>query len=104
VHWIASIIGVGLNSAGLYIVMQVLFLYIPFTYPQYTASLFAANDLARSTFAAGAVVFARPMFVNLTVQGGVSLLAGLDIVCVGGLLTLYFYGASLRARSKFAAG
>ncbi|KPI36050.1 Caffeine resistance protein 5 [Cyphellophora attinorum] len=104
VHWIVSIIGVGLNSAGLYIVMQVLFLYIPFTYPQYTASLFAANDLARSTFAAGAVVFARPMFINLTVQGGVSLLAGLDIVCVGGIFMLYFFGASLRARSKFAAG
>lgn len=97
-------IGVGLNMCGTYTVMQCMFLYLPFTYPQYSASLFAANDLARSSFAAGAVLFSRPMFITLTVAGGVSLLGGLTVVCIGGIFLLYHTGATLRARSKFAVG
>lgn len=104
VHWMASVIGVGLNMCGTYTVMQCMFLYLPFTYPKYSASLFAANDLARSCFAAGAVLFSRPMFITLTVPGGVSLLGGLTVVCIGGIFMLYFYGAALRARSRFAVG
>lgn len=34
---------------------------------------------------------------------GVSLLAGLMVVCIGGNFYLYFKGAGLRAQSKFAA-
>ena len=89
---------------GTYTVMQSLFLYLPFTYPQYSASLFAANDLARSSFAAGAILFSRPMFVTLGVDGGVSLLGGLSVVCIGGMFFLYWYGAAMRARSRFAVG
>jgi DHA1 family multidrug resistance protein-like MFS transporter len=35
--------------------MQCIFVYLPFVYPQYSASLFAGNDAARSflAFAAG---------------------------------------------------
>lgn len=87
---------------GTYTVMQSMFLYLPFTYPKYSASLFAANDLARSMFAAGAVLFSRPMFLDLTVAGGVSLLGGLTVVCIGGIFLLYYYGAALRAKSRFA--
>ncbi|KAK5049463.1 hypothetical protein LTR84_004392 [Exophiala bonariae] len=104
VHWMASVIGVGLNMCGTFTVMQCMFLYLPFTYPKYSASLFAANDLARSSFAAGAILFSRPMFITLTVPGGVSLLGGLTVVCIGGIFMLYFYGAAMRARSRFAVG
>jgi MFS transporter, DHA1 family, multidrug resistance protein len=82
--------------------MQCMFLYLPFTYPQHSASLFAANDLARSAFAAGAIMFSRSMFMNLGVPAGVSLLGGLTIVCIAGIFCLYWFGAKLRARSKFA--
>jgi DHA1 family multidrug resistance protein-like MFS transporter len=102
VHWIASTIGVGLNNCGTYLVMQSMFLYLPFTYPKYSASLFAANDLARSAFAAGAILFSRPMFIRLGVPGGVSLLGGLTVVCIGGIFVLYRFGVKLRSRSKFA--
>jgi DHA1 family multidrug resistance protein-like MFS transporter len=86
-----------------WLIIQVLFIYLPFTYPQYAASLFAANDFARSSFAAGAILFAEPMFRNLGIGKACSLLAGLSLACTAGIYVLYFFGAKLRARSKFAA-
>jgi DHA1 family multidrug resistance protein-like MFS transporter len=94
---------VAINQAGIYIVMNVLFTYIPNIYPKYAASLFAANDAARSTLAAAAIMFGRPMFLALGVSGGVSLLAGVSCLCSGCFLILYYQGASLRKRSKFAS-
>lgn len=79
-----------------------MFIYLPFTYPRYAGSLFAANDFARSTFASGAILYARPMFLNLGIPGGVSLLAGLTVLCIFGIYGIYFFGARLRRRSKFA--
>jgi DHA1 family multidrug resistance protein-like MFS transporter len=103
IHWIVSIIGVFFAIVGCYIIIQSLFLYLPFTYPKYAASLFAANDFARSSFAAGCILFAGPMFENLGVTKGVSLLGGLTVGCAACLYLLYFFGANLRARSRFAA-
>ncbi|KAK4495584.1 hypothetical protein PRZ48_012852 [Zasmidium cellare] len=97
-----SLSGVVLNQISFYFVMQSVLLYIGLSYPKYAASLFAANDFARSTFAAGAVLFARPMFVNLGVDWGVTLLACLAVVCVGEMVLLYAFGADWRKRSRFA--
>jgi DHA1 family multidrug resistance protein-like MFS transporter len=83
--------------------MQCIFLYLPFTYPNYAASLFAANDFARSAFAAGCVLFSQPMFAKLGVPAGISLLGGLTVGCTLCLYVLYFFGASMRSRSKFAS-
>jgi len=77
-------------------------MYLPLTYPQYAASLFAANDLCRSALGAGAIVFARPLFDNLGVGRGISVLAGLLCAGIVGVWVLYLYGAKLRAKSKFA--
>jgi DHA1 family multidrug resistance protein-like MFS transporter len=77
-------------------------MYLPLTYPQYAASLFAANDLCRSALAAGAIIFARPLYINLGIGRGVSVLGGLMVGGVIGIWLLYFYGAKLRARSRFA--
>lgn len=98
----APTIGLGMSVGGTFLIIQSIFLYLPFTYPKYAASLFAANDLARSTMAAGAILFSRPLFLNLGVAAGVSLLGGLTIVCAFLLFLLYRYGASLRAKSQFA--
>jgi DHA1 family multidrug resistance protein-like MFS transporter len=72
------------------------------SYPQYAASLFAANDFFRASFATGSILFARPLFINLGVDKGVSVLAGLSVIGIIGIFVLYIYGAKLRARSKFA--
>ncbi|KIW19124.1 hypothetical protein PV08_03416 [Exophiala spinifera] len=102
VHWIVSLIGVVILVFSNYIIFQCIFVYLPLSYAQYAASLFAGNDLIRAAFAAGCVIFSRPMFITLGVGGGVSLLAGLAVVGVFGMFALYFFGAKLRARSTFA--
>jgi DHA1 family multidrug resistance protein-like MFS transporter len=58
------------------------------SYPKYAASLFAGNDFCRSLFAFGAVLFGRPMYVNLGVDKGISLLGGLS---VSGIVSLTYW-------------
>jgi DHA1 family multidrug resistance protein-like MFS transporter len=103
IHWIVSVIGILIYTIGIFQVIQCIFIYIPMTYPQYAASLFAGNDFMRSALACGAILFARPLFNNLGVGPGVSLLAGLTVGCIAGMFALYYYGAALRARSRFTA-
>lgn len=102
IHWIAPTIGITIYGATVFIVMQCVFVYIPLSYPTYAASLFAANDFFRSALACGSVLFAHPLFENLGVARGVSLLGGLSVIGIVGIWCLYFYGARLRALSKFA--
>ncbi|KAK5166745.1 hypothetical protein LTR04_000489 [Oleoguttula sp. CCFEE 6159] len=102
IHWIVSVIGVGIFTIGVVLLIQCIVLYLPLTYPQYAASLSAGNDFARSTLAAGAILFSRPLYVNLGIGPGVSLLASLSCACVAGVYMLYFHDDKLRARSGFA--
>ncbi|KAJ5082816.1 hypothetical protein N7532_011859 [Penicillium argentinense] len=102
IHWIAPTIGITIYGATVFIVMQCVFVYIPLSYPMYAASLFAANDFFRSALACGSVLFAHPLFGNLGVARGVSLLGGLSVIGIVGIWLLYFYGARLRSLSKFA--
>lgn len=102
IHWIVSTIGITIYASTVFIVMQCIFVYVPLSYPQYAASLFAGNDFFRSALACGSIMFARPLFINLGVDKGVTLLAGLSTLGIIGMFTLYYFGASLRARSKFA--
>lgn len=102
IHWIAPTIGITIYGASVFIVMQCLFVYIPLSYPMYAASLFAANDFFRSALACGSVLFAHPLFDNLGVARGTSLLGGLSVIGIIGIWLLYYYGARLRSLSKFA--
>ena len=103
IHWIAPTIGISIYTIAIFLILQCIFIYVPMSYPQYAASLFAANDFARSALATGAILFARPLFLNLGVGRGVSLLGGLTVMGIIGIWTLYYFGAALRARSRFAA-
>lgn len=103
IHWIVPTLGIVIITIGIFILFQVVFIYLPLTYPQYAASLFAANDFVRSSVATGAIHFSRPLFLNLGVGPGVSLLAGLTVGGCAGIWALWYFGAALRARSKFAA-
>ncbi|KAL7941356.1 major facilitator superfamily domain-containing protein [Trichoderma barbatum] len=102
VHWIASIAGLSLSIIGTFTIIVCILQYLAFTYPKYSASLFAANDFARSTLAAAAIMFSRPMFLKLGIHWGVSLLAFLDIICCILLFGLWKFGPKLRAHSRFA--
>lgn len=96
-------IGITIFTIGIFIIIQCIFLYLPLTYPQYAASLFAGNDFTRSTLACGAIHFSRPLYNNLGVGRGCSLLGGLTCGCIFGVFYLFFFGERLRARSKFSA-
>ncbi|OAA68561.1 Major facilitator superfamily domain, general substrate transporter [Niveomyces insectorum RCEF 264] len=102
IHWVVCMVGVAIAMCGIIIITQAVLNYLPFTYPRYAGSLFAANTASRCLFAGAAVLFSPPLFRGLGVGGGVSLIAGLSVLCVFGLFGLYFYGADLRRRSKFA--
>lgn len=102
IHWIAGIVGITIFDASAFIVFQCIFMYLPLSYPQYAASLFATNDAWRASFAAGAIMFSEPLYVNLHIGQGISLLGGLAAGGVIGTFVLYFCGAKLRAKSKFA--
>ncbi|KAF5645290.1 H+ antiporter FLR1 [Fusarium sp. NRRL 25303] len=102
IHWIVPTIGITIYGATVFIVMQCIFVYIPLSYPMYAASLFAANDFFRSALACGSVLFAQPLFDNLGVAKGTSLLGGLSVIGIIGIWLLYFYGGKLRSLSKFA--
>ncbi|KAL2005538.1 hypothetical protein VTN00DRAFT_2749 [Thermoascus crustaceus] len=102
IHWIVSVIGIIIYGISVFIILQCIFVYILLSYPQYAASLFAGNDFCRSTFAFGSILFSRPMYVNLGVGKGISVLGGLSVLGITGMFVLYLYGAKLRARSKFA--
>src|SRR6202000_951280 len=100
--WMVSIIGSTIVGVSNFVIFQCIFVYLPLSYPQYTASLLASNALFRSLFAAGCVEFSRPLFTNPGIGAGNSILAGLAIVGVAGMFALWIFGAKLRARSKFA--
>ncbi|KAK9366752.1 major facilitator superfamily domain-containing protein, partial [Lipomyces kononenkoae] len=102
IHWVVPTIGIFIYAGSAFIILQCIFVYLPLTYPTYAASLFAANDFCRSAFASGSIIFATPMYLNLGIGRGISLLGGLSVIGIVGMYILYFYGANLRARSKFA--
>jgi DHA1 family multidrug resistance protein-like MFS transporter len=102
IHWIVPTIGITIYGATVFVVMQAVFIYVPLSYPKYAASLFAANDFFRSALACGSVLFAHPLFHNLGVARGTSLLGGLSVIGIIGIWLLYFYGGKLRTLSKFA--
>jgi MFS transporter, DHA1 family, multidrug resistance protein len=102
IHWMVSIIGIMFFAIGAFVLFQCIFMYLPLTYPQYAASLFAANDFCRSAWAAGSIIYAHPLYINLGIGNGVSVLAGLLVGGVIGMWALWWWGAKLRARSSFA--
>ncbi|KAI1379613.1 MFS general substrate transporter [Hypoxylon crocopeplum] len=102
VHWMVPIVGLTVQYICMVIAYQCMNFYISRCYPKYSASLFAANTFARSSFAAGSILFSKPMYEAMGVSGGVSLLGGLAILCAGGMVFLYCYGDRLRNRSRFA--
>ncbi|KAM3433258.1 hypothetical protein NHJ13734_006528 [Beauveria thailandica] len=102
IHWIVPTIGITIYGSSVFVVFQCLFIYIPISYPRYAASLFAANDFFRSALACGSVLFAQPLFSNLGVARGVSVLGGLSVIGIIGIWILYYSGTKLRSMSSFA--
>ncbi|CAG7939666.1 unnamed protein product [Penicillium nalgiovense] len=102
IHWVVSALGIVLYAGSVFVVLQCVLVYLSLAYPKYEASLFAGNDLSRSGVAFAFILFSRFMFIDLGIDKGVTLLAGLSVLGIIGMFILYFCGAGLRARSRFA--
>jgi len=103
VHCIGTMVGIFTSMMGIFMILQSIFAYPGFSYPLYVASLFAGNNLARSRLAFAVVLFDRPLYENVGIGLGTSLLGGLTAGCVIGIYVPWYYSDRLRARSNFAS-
>lgn len=101
-HWAIPTLGIVVFVGSTTVLIQTVFVYIMVIYPQYSASLLAANDFVRSAFGAGAIHIAHPLLQNVGVGLGVSILGALVAIGTFGTFALYYYGKTLRAHSNFA--
>ncbi|KAF9888457.1 hypothetical protein FE257_008564 [Aspergillus nanangensis] len=101
IHWMVPTCGIVIYSGSLFIVYQTILVYIPRSYPRYAASLFAANDFARSLTAAAFIMATPYMYAHLGIRNGVILLASISVLGIPLMMVLYWYGKTMRGRSKF---
>ncbi|GAM91137.1 hypothetical protein ANO11243_091840 [Dothideomycetidae sp. 11243] len=102
-HWIVPIIGSAWFAIGAFLLFNAVLSYLGDAYPDYVASVYAGNDLMRSSFGAGFPLFATQMYNRLGVGWASSLLGFLSIAFIPIPFILYKYGKTLRINhSKFA--
>ncbi|GAA6014232.1 hypothetical protein JCM8202_005200 [Rhodotorula sphaerocarpa] len=97
-----KIVGLGFVGVSFLLILQAGINYLIDTYTMYSASAVAANTFGRSIFAAALPLVAGPLFHNLGVGYGSTLLG-----CVAAALALvpfllYKYGPKLRSMSSYA--
>lgn len=102
VHWIMPIIGSGFFSVGAFCLFMSVLAYLGDAYPAYVASVYASNDLVRSSFGAAFPLFANAMYGKLGVGWATSLLGFLSIAFIPIPFILFYYGEGIRRRSKMA--
>lgn len=106
-HWFGPLVGAAIYSSGSFIVFQTGFNYLGASFYRYLASVFAGNNLFRSTSAGCFPLFAKPLFNNLgsekyPVGWGSSLLGFITVAMIAIPVTFYLKGPKLRARSKYS--
>ena len=102
VHWIMPIIGSTFFAFGAFLMFMAVLTYLGDAYPKYIASVYASNDLVRSSFGAAFPLFADAMYGRLGVGWASSLLGILAIAFIPIPFVLYYFGERIRRRSKMA--
>ncbi|KAJ5726816.1 hypothetical protein N7493_005843 [Penicillium malachiteum] len=102
INWSVPTAGIVIYTGSIFLVYQALLSYIPYSYPKFAASLFAANDFVRSISAAVFIMVTPYLYANIGVPKGVTILGSISVLGIVGMLILYRYGANMRARSRFA--
>ncbi|KAJ9619098.1 hypothetical protein H2204_012809 [Knufia peltigerae] len=101
IHWIMPIIGtgwVGLGLIGIFLAVQT---YLVDCYPLYAASVTAANTVVRSLVGAFLPLAGRPLYSNLKLGWGNSVLAFIALAMVPLPFIFMRYGARLRTHPRF---
>ncbi len=96
------VIGSSFFSMGAFLLFMAVLAYLGDAYPKYIASVFAGNDLMRSSFGAAFPLFANAMYHKLGVAWASSMLGFLSIAFIPIPFVLYYYGGRIRAISKMA--
>jgi len=105
VHWIVPNIGACIFCAGTIVGFQCIQTYLVDSYTRYAASAIAGATVLRSLAGFGFPLFAPAMFKALDFGWTNSLLAFVAIgLGVPAPFLLWKYGATLRAKSQYAAG
>lgn len=91
-HWAVPSVGFILIMMGVITLLQCMFGYIAVAYPSHSASLFAMNDFARSKLAFAAVLWSGPLYRNIGVAKGASLIGALTVPSIFGIFVLYLFG------------
>ncbi|EHK41227.1 hypothetical protein TRIATDRAFT_130396 [Trichoderma atroviride IMI 206040] len=78
--------------------------YLVDSYQHQAASALAAKTCIRSFWGAGCVLFTEQMYHRLGDQWASSLLAFIGLACCGIPFFFWFFGAKIRAHSKYAYG
>lgn len=84
VPWEVPALGIIMYCGCSFVVGLGIFIHFPARYLQHAASLFAADNALRSAFTSGAILYERPLYVNMGVAKGCSLNGGLSVLGVFG--------------------
>jgi DHA1 family multidrug resistance protein-like MFS transporter len=101
-HWASPMIASGVfGLADCWSFMPYLN-YLCVAYPKHAASALASNDFVRSMMGAAMPIVAYPLFHNLGIDWGNSVLGFASVAFLPIPFLLYYYGPALRARSPMA--
>ncbi|KAH7028017.1 major facilitator superfamily domain-containing protein [Microdochium trichocladiopsis] len=109
VHWAGTMVGSFIIGIANYAVYASTIEYMVRAYgAEYSASATGGNGWARDFLAGVLTVPAVPFYTNIAADKGLNfqiastILFGISLLLVGAVFWVYFKGASLRRRSKFA--
>ncbi|KAF4554914.1 Efflux pump FUBT-like protein [Elsinoe fawcettii] len=103
IHWTVSITASGFFGTGMVLVFIGVSNYLIDSYVLHAASVLAANTVVRSIFGAAFPLFTGQMYSDLGIHWASSVPAFLALACLPFPFVLYKYGATIRAKCKFAA-
>lgn len=100
--WAVPTVAAGFFGAGFVVVFQQCINFLVDTYGQYAASATAASTFLGSILAAALPLAANPLFHNLSVRPGMSILGGIAALALPVPFIFMRYGLTLRRMLKFA--
>jgi DHA1 family multidrug resistance protein-like MFS transporter len=102
IHWAVPTVAGCFLATSILLIFVVFVNYLVDSYLQFAASALAANTILRSACAAASPLFTQYMFDTLDVGGAGSLVGGIGVLLMPIPFIFYRYGATIRARSKYA--
>ncbi|KIW99538.1 uncharacterized protein Z518_11277 [Rhinocladiella mackenziei CBS 650.93] len=103
IHWMVSIAAGVPFGFGMVLVFLSIMNYLIDSYTIFAASVLAASSVLRSCFGAAFPLFTTYMYDDLGIHWASTIPSFLALACVPFPFLFYKYGATIRARCKFAA-